>query len=96
MVYTEVVESVSAQTLMTPIENLPHKGSIYYTVAFRGYRSLRRFGKHLVVNHAKEFVNKRTKNHIKGIEDFWCYAKKYSIQIPRCLEVPFYDVFKIN
>ena len=49
--------------------------SVYYTDAFRGYQSLQRFGKHLVVNHSKEFVNKRTKNHINGIEGFWSYAK---------------------
>jgi transposase len=74
-VYTKVVESVSAQTLLTHIENHTRKGSVYYTDAFRGYQSLQRFGKHLVVNHSKEFVNKRTKNHINGIEGFWSYAK---------------------
>jgi transposase len=36
---------------------------------------LQRFGKHLVVNHSKEFVNKTTKNHINGIEEFWSYAR---------------------
>jgi transposase len=74
-VYTKVVESVSAQTLLTHIENHTRKGSVYFTDAFRGYQSLQRFGKHLVVNHSKEFVNKRTKNHINGIEGFWSYAK---------------------
>ena len=73
--YTKVVESVSAQTLLTHIENHTRKGSVYFTDAFRGYQSLQRFGKHLVVNHSKEFVNKRTKNHINGIEGFWSYAK---------------------
>jgi len=61
--------------LLTHIENHTRKGSVYYTDAFRGYQSLQRFGKHLVVNHSKEFVNKRTKNHINGIEGFWSYAK---------------------
>jgi transposase-like protein len=61
--------------LMTHIENHTRKGSVYYTDAFRGYQSLQRFGKHLVVNHSKEFVNQRTKNHINGIEEFWSYAK---------------------
>ena len=60
---------------MTHIENHTRKGSVYYTDAFRGYQSLQRFGKHLVVNHSKEFVNQRTKNHINGIEGFWSYAK---------------------
>ena len=66
-VYTKVVESVSAGA---HIENHTRKGSVYNTDAFRGYQSLQRFGKHLVVNHSKEFVNQRTKNHINGIEGF--------------------------
>jgi transposase-like protein len=74
-VYTKVVESVSAQTLMTHIQAHTRKGSVYYTDAFRGYQSLQRFGKHMVVNHSKGFVSKKTKNHINGIEGFWSYAK---------------------
>ena len=45
-VYTKVVESVSAETLMTHIQAHTRKGSVYYTDAFRGYQSLQRFGKH--------------------------------------------------
>jgi transposase len=74
-VYTKVVESVSAQTLMTHIENHTRKGSVYYMDAFRRYQSLQCFGKNLVVNYSKEFVNKRTKNHINGIEGFWSYVE---------------------
>lgn len=74
-VYTKVVESVSAETLMGHIQAHTRKGSVYYTDAFRGYQSLQRYGKHLVVKHQKEFVNKKTKNHINGIEGFWSYAK---------------------
>jgi transposase len=73
-VYTKIVESVSAQTLMTHIENPTRKGSVYFTDAFRGHQSLQRFGKHLVINHSKEFVNQRTKNHTNGIEGFWSCA----------------------
>ncbi|MDE3020772.1 MAG: IS1595 family transposase [Pseudomonadota bacterium] len=51
-VYTKVVESVSAQTLMNHIQNHTRKGSVYHTDAFRGYQSLQRYGKHLVVNHS--------------------------------------------
>ena len=69
-VNTKVVESVSAGALMTHIENHNRKGLVYYMDAFRGYQSLQRFGKHLVVNHSKEFVNKRIKNYINGIEVF--------------------------
>ena len=74
-VYTKVVEDVSAETLMTHIEQHTRKGSVYFTDAFRGYQSLQRYGKHLLVNHSKDFVDKRTKNHINGIEGFWSYAK---------------------
>jgi transposase len=74
-VYTKVVENVSAETLMRHIEQRTRKGSVYYTDAFRGYQSLQRYGKHHVVSHSKAFVDKRTKNHINGIEGFWSYAK---------------------
>jgi transposase len=74
-VYTKVVESVDAQTLMSHISEHTRKGSVYYTDAFRGYQSLKRYGKHHIVNHSKSFVDKRTKNHINGIEGFWSYAK---------------------
>jgi transposase len=74
-VYTKVVESVSAETLMGHIQAHTRKGSVYFTDAFRGYQSLQRYGKHCVVNHSKDFVSKRTKNHINGIEGFWSYAK---------------------
>jgi len=74
-VYTKVVENVTAETLMQHIAARTRKGSVYYTDAFRGYQSLKRYGKHHVVNHQKQFVDKRTKNHINGIEGFWSYAK---------------------
>jgi transposase len=74
-VYTKLVENVSAQTLMSHIRARTRKGSVYYTDAFRGYQSLRRYGKHHVVSHSKQFVDRRTRNHINGIEGFWSYAK---------------------
>lgn len=74
-VYTKVVEHVSADTLMAHIQTTTHKGSVYYTDAFRGYQSLRRYGKHHTVNHSKRLVDRRTKNHINGIEGFWSFAK---------------------
>jgi len=37
--------------------------------------SLKRLGKHLTINHSKNMVDKRTKNHINGIEGFWSFAK---------------------
>ena len=74
-VYTKVVEDVSAATLMTHIQSKTRKGSVYFTDAFRGYQSLRRYGVHRTVNHSKSMVDKKTKNHINGIEGFWSYAK---------------------
>jgi transposase len=74
-VYTKVVESVSAEELMRHIKARTRKGSVYYTDAFCGYQSLKRFGKHHTVSHRKSLVDRRTKNHINGIEDFWSYAK---------------------
>jgi len=74
-VYTKVVEDVTAETPMAHIHERTRKGSIYYTDAFRGYQSLRRYGKHYTVNHNKSFVGKNTKNRINGIEGFWSFAK---------------------
>jgi transposase len=74
-VYTKVVENVSAETLMTHIRANTRKGSVYYTDAFNGYQSLKRYGKHHTVNHTKRFVDRRTKNHINGIEGFWSFGK---------------------
>ena len=74
-VYTKVVEHVSAEELMRHIAAHTRKGSVYYTDAFRGYRSLRRYGKHHTVNHARSFRDRRRGNHINGIEGFWSYAK---------------------
>ena len=74
-IYTKVVENITATTLMAHIKARTRKGSVYFTDAFRGYQSLKRFGKHRTVNHSKSMVDKRTKNHINGIEGFWSFAK---------------------
>ena len=75
LVYTRVVECVTAEELMKHICATTRKGSVYYTDTYRGYRSLKRYGKHLTVNHSKALVDRYTKNHIHGIEGFWSYAK---------------------
>jgi len=67
-VYTQVVESLTAEELITHIRAKIRKGSVYYTDAFKGYRSLRRYGKHHTLNHSKSLVDKRTKNHINVYE----------------------------
>lgn len=74
-VYTRVVEHVSKEELMEIIRKKTRKGSVYYTDTFRSYNSLKRLGKHKTVDHSKSLVDKRTKNHINGIEGFWSYAK---------------------
>ncbi len=74
-VYTKVVESVSAEELLHHIQAHIRKRSVYFTDALRGYQSLKRYGHHHTVNDAKALVNRRTKNHINGIEGFWSYAK---------------------
>ena len=73
-VYTKVVEHVTADELMAHVKKHTRKGSVYYTDTFRSYNSLKRFGKHHKLNHAKAFAY-RGKNHINGIEGFWSYAK---------------------
>jgi transposase len=74
-VYTRVVEGVSAEDLMTVIKKKTRKGTVYYSDTFKSYNSLKRFGKHHTVNHSKNMVDKKTKNHINGIEGFWSFAK---------------------
>ena len=73
-VYTRVVSNVSAETLMEIIRKKTRKGSVYYTDTFKSYNSLKRWGKHHRLNHAKAFTY-RGKNHINGIEGFWSFAK---------------------
>ena len=74
-VYTRVVEGVSANDLMAVIKKKTRKGSVYYSDTFKSYNSLKRLGKHMRVNHSKSMVDKKTKNHINGIEGFWSFAK---------------------
>ncbi len=74
-VYTKVVENVTAKELLSHIKKHTRKGSVYHTDTFRSYNSLKRLGKHHTINHEKSFKNKKTKNHINGIEGFWSYTK---------------------
>lgn len=92
-VYTKVVEPASAETLMTHIQAHTRKGSVCFTDAFRGYQSLQHYGKHLVVNHSKDFVDKKTKNHINGIEGFWSYAKHIVMLNTFCTTIGAYRGF---
>lgn len=76
-VYTRIVYSLDAPTLLEIIRQRSRKGSVYYTDSFKSYRSLKRFGKHLTVSHSQEFsrTGRRYHSHINGIEGFWSFAK---------------------
>jgi len=74
-IYTKIVENVSAETLMTEIKNKTNKGSVFYTDGWKSYASLEQYGKHNIIDHDKELVDKNH-NHINGIEGFWSYAKE--------------------
>jgi transposase len=74
-IYTKIVENVSAKTLMSEIENKTLKGSVFYTDGWKSYASLEQYGKHNIIDHDKELVDKNH-NHINGIEGFWSFAKE--------------------
>src|SRR3989344_2597545 len=74
-IYTKIVENVSAETLMNEIQNKTKKGSVFYTDGWRSYASLEQYGKHNIIDHDKELVDKNH-NHINGIEGFWSFAKE--------------------
>lgn len=75
-VYTKVVQSVDAATLMEIIKRKSRKGSVYFTDSFRSYNSLHRYGKHYRVNHSHTFKTKnKYHSHINGIEGFWSFCK---------------------
>jgi len=73
-IFTTVVDDVSAYSLMGAIKKYSVKGSVFYTDRFKSYKSLKFFGKHYTVDHAKRF--KQGKNHINGLEGFWSFAKE--------------------
>ncbi|WP_208738285.1 IS1595 family transposase [Oceanidesulfovibrio marinus] len=62
----EVVQLVREHTL---------PGSLYYTDQWQAYASLRLRGEHVVVR--KEKGRPKGRDHIKGIEGFWSYAKNW-------------------
>ena len=74
-IYTKIVENVSAETLMNEIKDKTKKGSVFYTDGWKSYASLEQYGKHNIIDHDKELVDKNH-NHINGIEGFWSFAKE--------------------
>lgn len=73
-IFTTIVHDVSAETLMKEIKEHSSKGSVFYTDAFRSYKSLKFYGKHIKVDHDHTFVKGHM--HINGLEGFWSFAKQ--------------------
>ena len=73
-IYTTIINDVSAETLMNEIKRHSLKGSVFYTDTFRSYKSLKFYGKHIEVDHAK--ILAQGKRHINGLEGFWSFAKE--------------------
>lgn len=69
-----VVPNCTKETLMGKIKAYAVKGAVFYTDEFTSYSDLQSFGKHLPVNHQKNFAHGSC--HINGIEGFWSYAKQ--------------------
>jgi len=74
-VSVQIVDNVSAKTLLSNTIKKVRKGSIVYTDKWRGYDSLVFSGyKHLSIDHQKVFA--KGKVYINGIEGFWSFAKE--------------------
>ena len=79
-VYTQVIKNCSKEEILPLISSKTSKKTILFTDGFKTYDSLVDLGykKHYRVHHGKnEFAKKekRVKNHINGIENFWGIAK---------------------
>ena len=79
-VYTQIIKNCSKNEILPLITNKISKASTIYTDGFKTYDGLVDMGykKHYRVYHARnEFSKKekRIKNHINGIENFWGIAK---------------------
>ena len=66
--------NIHYQTLINEIINHAEKGSVFYTDKFKSYKSLKFYGKHISIDHGKEFGKGR--RHINGLEGFWSFAKE--------------------
>lgn len=74
-VRVEIVEDVSAESLLRATIKKVKRGSLIYTDRFRSYDGLVMYGfKHERVDHSQRFSNGRV--YINGIEGFWSYAKE--------------------
>jgi transposase len=74
-VRVEVVEDVSAESILRSTIKKVKRGSIIYTDRFRSYDGLVMYGfRHERIDHGKRFANGKV--YINGIEGFWSYAKE--------------------
>jgi transposase len=74
-VRVEVVEDVSAESILRSAIKKVKRGSIIYTDRFRSYDGLVMYGfRHERIDHGKRFANGKV--YINGIEGFWSYAKE--------------------
>lgn len=78
-VVVEVVDDVTAKTLIEQTIKTVRRGSIIYTDKYRAYDSLMCCGfRHLSINHKLRFASGKV--YINGIEGFWSYAKERLIK----------------
>jgi len=73
-VFTTALEKAKATDILKTIKNKAEKGSVFYSDKFKSYKSLVLLGRHITLDHAKEFANGRA--HINGLEGFWSFAKE--------------------
>lgn len=78
-VSVEVVEDVSAESLLRETIKKVKRGSLIYTDKFKSYDGMVMYGfKHERIDKSKRFANGRV--YINGIEGFWSYAKQRLIK----------------
>ena len=74
-VKVEIVEYVSAETILRETLKKVKRGSIIYTDQFRSYDGLVIYGfRHERIDKSVRFSNGRV--YINGIEGFWIYTKE--------------------
>jgi transposase len=74
-VRVEVVEDVSAESILRSAIKKVKRSSIIYTDRFRSYDGLVMYGfRHERIDYGKRFANGKV--YINGIEGFWSYAKE--------------------
>jgi len=78
-VRVEVVENVTAESLLNMTIKTVRRGSIVYTDKFKSYDALMFCGyRHLRIDHKKRFSSGKV--YINGLEGFWSYAKERIIK----------------